>query len=144
MSVPPQGLLSPELLAILGTALLLVLTVYGTLLKFLYDRNRSLDHTVNGTNGSDGFISQQQETNQELMRSQREIARSMRAHGALLQELVYVMQDVSSALDDEDLQDVDMRRIDYLKQTLQNSYGFPTAEDEYSFDPEAASESTEE
>jgi hypothetical protein len=144
MSVPPQGLLSPELLAILGTALLLVLTVYGTLIKFLYDRNRSLDHTVNGTNGSDGFISQQQETNQELMRSQREIARSMRAHGALLQELVYVMQDVSSALDDEDLQDVDMRRIDYLEQTLQNSDGFPTAEDEYSFDSEAAAESTDE
>jgi hypothetical protein len=37
-----------------------------------------------------------------------------------------------------------MRRIDYLKQTLQNSYGFPTAEDEYSSDPEAAAESTDE
>jgi len=37
-----------------------------------------------------------------------------------------------------------MRRIDYLEQTLHNSYGFPTAEDDYSFDPEAAAESTEE
>lgn len=119
--------LSLELIGILGGALLVVLSVYGTLLKYLYDRDKQRDHTLNGTNGNDGFISEQRKTNTEILRSQVEIERSMQAHGALLQEMVYVIHDIADTLDDEDVANVDIRRIEYLERMLREHDAFPDA-----------------
>lgn len=110
--------LSLELLVFLGGALLLILSAYGGILKYLYDQQKKHDHTLNGTNGNLGFIEEQRHTNAQVLRSQEEIERSLQAHGALLQELVYILNDMADSLDEEDLDNVDIRRLEYLQQSI--------------------------
>lgn len=108
-----------ELIVLTVGVVVTVLTVYGGLIKFLYDGHTSLEHTLRGANGDDGFLAETRKAHSEVNRSQREIERTLRAHGALLQELVFTLHRVAEEMDEEDdLGELDIRRLEHLEESL--------------------------
>lgn len=103
--------------AVIGIAVT-VLTVYGALIRYLYDGHTTLDQLLRGANGDDGFLDAQRDMNEEMAQTQREIERTMRAHGALLQEMLYVLNNIADEMDEDDIADVDLRRLEHLEETL--------------------------
>jgi DNA repair ATPase RecN len=115
--------IAPELLvAVIGLGVT-VLTVYGGLIKYLYDGHTTLDQLLRGANGSEGFVNETREAHEDLAESQKEINRTLRAHAALLQEMVYTMHQIAETLDDEeDIDDLDTRRLRHLEETLRQHH----------------------
>lgn len=113
----------PIELAVLAVGIVVtVLTVYGGLIKFLYDGHTSLSQVLRGANGDDGFLTETRQAHAEVNRSQREIERTLRAHGALLQELVFTLHRVAEEMDEEDdLGELDVRRLEHLEESLRSS-----------------------
>lgn len=109
---------SSDLIFWIAGLAVVVFGIYGAILKLTYDRMRVLDHTLLGTNGSDGFIANTESNHTELIKEQRELRRTIHAQGQLLQELVYILSDVTEAMDEEDIHDVDVRRLNYLRDML--------------------------
>lgn len=115
--IPPVEI-TVALIGILVT----VLTVYGGLIKYLYDGHTTVDQLLLGANGDTGFVEETQKAHKDLSRSQREIERTLRAHGALLQELVYTLHRVAENMDEEeDIGDLDIRRLEHLEETLRTN-----------------------
>lgn len=109
-----------ELLVFLAGILVTVMTVFGGLIKHNYDQNQTHDQLLRGSNGDEGFVDETRKAHNDLARSQREIERTLRAHGALLQELVFTLHRVAEHMDEEeDIGDLDIRRLEHLEETLQ-------------------------
>lgn len=117
-----QGVVSDIAIFFAGVVVT-VLTVYGGFIKYNYDGLIGLRQLMKGYDDSPGFIEETREAHQELAASQREIERTLRAHGALLSELVYTLHDVAESLDDEDLENVDTRRLEHLDERLRDEEG---------------------
>lgn len=125
------------IVAVLGIVVT-VLTLYGALIKYLYDGHTTLDQLLRGANGDDGFIKETREAHKELSRSQREIERTLRAHGALLQELVFTLHKVAENMDDdEQLDELDTRRLEHLEETLREKHDMAEESPKYGTDTES-------
>lgn len=109
--------ISAELLIAIGGVAVTVLTVYGALIKYLYTQTTTMAVTLEG-NGDTGFIEETQNAHEDVRRSQREIERTLRAHGALLQEIVYTLDAIAEEMDGDEFDDLDTRRLEHLEQSL--------------------------
>lgn len=120
-SSPDAGVTLPIeiVVAVLGIVVT-VLTVYGAFIKYLYDGHTTLDQLLRGANGDKGFIQETQEAHADVSRGQREIERTLRAHGALLQELVFTLHRVAENMEKDDMDDLDIRRLEHLEETLRS------------------------
>lgn len=107
-----------EIAIAIAGILVTVLGVFGTLIKINYDQAKQLDHLLRGVNGADGFIEESADSQASLETDTEDIERVLRAHTAVQQELVYVLNDVAETLDEEDLENVDTRRLNYLEEAL--------------------------
>jgi hypothetical protein len=112
------GTLSIEILVIALTGLISVLGVYGGLIKVVYDGHRQLNQTLRGPPDDTGFIQDIQKQHEQIVRTQAEIERTLDAHSSLLREMVYILHDIADSFDEEEMSDVDMRRLQYLQKSI--------------------------
>lgn len=119
-------------MVLLASLLVSILTVYGALIKRNYDQTLRQKHTLRG-NGHDGVVTSFQKAIDEQTTEQQELARIVTSHSALMQEVVYTMDEIAETHEGADgIEEIDMRRLEHLEQALR-TYDI---EEELSYKPE--------
>lgn len=102
------------------TANLTVLTVLGKFIKETYDIAGQLDTLMHGRTGDQkGFVQRAEDSHVDLSREQTEIIEQLNAQGRLANEMAYAMRDVAEAVDKLNGHDIDLERLDRLREYQQ-------------------------
>jgi len=101
-----------------SSVLVTVLSAYGALIKYNYDQTKQHRYTLLG-NGHDGVVDSFNDAIEQQAVEQEQLHRIVRSQAAIIQELVYTMNEVSDSLEHaEDVDEIDMRRLKHLERAL--------------------------